>query len=160
VVLIADLRTSRLRGKLRRGYGVVEMQSVRFRIDFNQHCSIGPGKIDLLEAISRSGSISRAAQELGMSYRHAWLLVDSLNNSFTEPVTTSSVGGAGGGGVKLTPFGADLIRSYRVAGRRIETLVRTEFEDFLRKARSGATASLGRRRLVRRTGRSRTKPAS
>src|SRR3984893_9708934 len=52
------------------------MQGVRFRIDFNSRCSIGPGKIELLEDIARHGSIRQAALDLGMSYRHAWLLID------------------------------------------------------------------------------------
>ena len=43
---------------------------------------LGPGKVDLLEAIGRTGSISAAGRELGMSYRRAWLLVDALNHMF------------------------------------------------------------------------------
>ena len=52
---------------------------VRFRIDFANACYIGPGKIDLLEGIQKSGSLSQAARDLGMSYRRAWLLVEELN---------------------------------------------------------------------------------
>lgn len=109
------------------------MRSVRFRVDLNSQCSIGPGKIDLLEAISSTGSIRQAAVAMHMSYRQAWLLVDSLNRSFSEPVTTSSVGGTGGGGVELTAFGADLVRRYRIAGRRIETLARAVFAPLAQK---------------------------
>ena len=77
---------------------------VRLRIDFGPRSSIGPGKIGLLERIESTGSLSQAARELGMSYRRAWLLLDDLNHALTEPVTTASVGGAGGGGARLTPF--------------------------------------------------------
>lgn len=86
---------------------------VRLRIDFGPRSSIGPGKIALLERIEASGSLSQAARELRMSYRRAWLLLDDLNHALGEPVTTASVGGAGGGGARLTPFGRKLIIAYR-----------------------------------------------
>jgi molybdate transport system regulatory protein len=92
---------------------------IRFRIDFANNCYVGPGKIDLLEAIHRSGSLSQAARDLGMSYRRAWLLVDSLKSSFRESVTIAETGGKGGGGVTLTQFGRQLIRSYRALERDI-----------------------------------------
>jgi molybdate transport system regulatory protein len=125
------------------------MQSVRFRIDLGPKCSIGPGKIDLLEAIARSGSIRQAALELGMSYRRAWLLVDSVNRSFSEPSTRASVGGTGGGGVELTEFGAELVRRYRSASRRIESIAQAEFGDLAPKAR-GVAKDAGRRRIAKR----------
>jgi molybdate transport system regulatory protein len=86
---------------------------VRLRIDLGPSRSIGPGKVELLEHIDRSGSLSQAARELGMSYRRAWLLLDDLNHAFAEAVTTASVGGAGGGGARLTAFGRKLIAAYR-----------------------------------------------
>jgi molybdate transport system regulatory protein len=86
---------------------------VRLRIDLAPGSSIGPGKIALLEHIEASGSLSQAARELGMSYRRAWLLLDDLNHVLEEPVSTASVGGAGGGGARLTEFGRRLIAAYR-----------------------------------------------
>jgi molybdate transport system regulatory protein len=86
---------------------------IRFRIDFKKQCSIGPGKIDLLERIGATGSLSQAGRELGMSYRRAWLLLDSLNTSFREPVVATSIGGKAGGGATLTEFGAKLVETYR-----------------------------------------------
>jgi len=86
---------------------------VRLRIDLAPGSSIGPGKIALLERIEASGSLSQAARELGMSYRRAWLLLDDLNHVLGEPVSTASVGGAGGGGARLTEFGRKLIVAYR-----------------------------------------------
>jgi molybdate transport system regulatory protein len=86
---------------------------VRFRIDFAKHSSLGPGKILLLEAIRDSGSLSRGARNIGMSYRRAWLLVESLKESFREPVIRASRGGKEGGGMSVTSFGDALIRSYR-----------------------------------------------
>jgi len=87
---------------------------VRFRIDFAKNSYVGPGKIDLLEAIRDSGSLSQAARNIGMSYRRAWLLLESLKSSFREPVTLATTGGKGGGGVTLTSFGETLIKSYRL----------------------------------------------
>ncbi len=91
--------------------------AVRLRIDIGPDCSIGPGKIALLEQIERSGSLSEAARVLKMSYRRAWLLLEDLNRTLGHPVTTASVGGAGGGGAKITPFG----RQVAAAFREIET---------------------------------------
>jgi molybdate transport system regulatory protein len=86
---------------------------VRLRIDIGAGCSIGPGKIALLEQIERSGSLSKAARILNMSYRRAWLLLEDLNRTLGQPVTTASVGGAGGGGARITPFGQHVIATFR-----------------------------------------------
>ena len=107
---------------------------VRFRVDFTAACSLGPGKIDLLESIQRTGSLRQAAQALGMSYRRAWLLLDGLNRSFTEPASTASIGGQGGGGVTLTPFGLEIIRSYRAAAQAIDSAAQQELESIASKA--------------------------
>ncbi len=95
---------------------------IRFRIDFANHSYVGPGKIDLLEAIRDSGSLSQAARDLGMSYRRAWLLIDSVRYAFREPVTLATIGGKGGGGVALTRFGEELVDSYRALERDITEL--------------------------------------
>lgn len=91
------------------------MSDVRLtlRIDFGLAGAIGPGKIRLLEAIQKTGSISQAGRSLRMSYRRAWLLVDDLNRCFREPVVTTQPGGSHGGGAALTSFGRDLIKKYR-----------------------------------------------
>jgi molybdate transport system regulatory protein len=112
------------------------MQSIRFRVDLTPGCSIGPGKIQLLEAITRTGSLRRAATELRMSYRRAWLLLDEINHSFDEPATLATVGGAGGGGVILTTFGSELVHRYRAAARRIDAVAKAEFGTLVEKARA------------------------
>ena len=58
--------------------------------------AMGPGKAELIEHIGRTGSISAAAREMGMSYRRAWQLAESLNRTFREPVVTTAIGGARG----------------------------------------------------------------
>ena len=66
---------------------------VSIRIDLGTGGRIGPGKIALLEAISKTGSITAAAQSMNMSYRRAWLLVDELNKLLSEPAVTAAAGG-------------------------------------------------------------------
>jgi molybdate transport system regulatory protein len=129
---------------------------VRLRIDFGPASSIGPGKIALLEHIDRVGSLSQAARELGLSYRRAWLLLDDLNHSFTEPVAKSSVGGVGGGGVQLTQFAQRLITLYREVERATLEATRVRFTELLKEVEpeKGLKSRL-RRFLTRRTSKSR-----
>lgn len=85
----------------------------RIRITVGEVIAIGPGKIDLLEAIAETGSITAAAKHLDMSYRRAWLLLDELNRALRRPAVDSAKGGAHGGGSALTEAGRDLISLYR-----------------------------------------------
>lgn len=91
--------------------------AIRLRVDLGPGRSVGPGKIALLEQIEHCGSLSQAARQLKMSYRRAWLLLDDLNHAFSEAVTTASIGGAGGGGARLTPFGRRVVAGYREVER-------------------------------------------
>jgi molybdate transport system regulatory protein len=103
--------------------------TIRFRVDFGRRCSIGIGKIELMEGIARSGSLSEAARQMRMSYRRAWLLLADLNASFDEPVARASTGGRGGGGAVLTPFGERLIAGYRNMETGLQPLADTHFRD-------------------------------
>lgn len=95
------------------GAGVVSVTRLTLRVDFGSSRSIGPGKIRLLEAIERTGSISQAGRALGMSYRRAWLLIDDMNRCFRHAVVSAKPGGSQGGGAVLTEFGAGVVRDYR-----------------------------------------------
>lgn len=86
--------------------------AVRISLVFESGARIGPGKAQLLESIRDTGSISAAARDMGMSYKRAWLLLDSINQAFTEPVVIAATGGSGGGGAVLTPFGAEVLERY------------------------------------------------
>ena len=87
--------------------------SLMLRIDLQPGGRVGPGKIALLERIEEHGSISAAARTMRMSYRHAWELVDEVARCFGRPVVIAQMGGAGGGGTRLTPLGRDLVTEYR-----------------------------------------------
>lgn len=87
------------------------------RIDLPGGGRIGPGKILLLEAIDREGSISAAGRALGMSYRRAWDLVDALNKLAGCAVVEASTGGYRGGGATLTDAGRSLVADYRAIER-------------------------------------------
>ena len=75
--------------------------------------TIGLGKIDLLERLGKVGSISAAARQMGMSYKRAWFLLNSMQSGFREPLFVAKRGGSQRGGATLTPLGEDLIRRYR-----------------------------------------------
>jgi molybdate transport system regulatory protein len=115
--------------------------NIRFRIDFAENSNIGPGKIDLLEAIKDRGSLSVSARVLKLSYRRAWLLLDSLNKSFDKPVTINSVGGPGGGGAQVTEFGLLLIRRYRELEREIGVITNERLKDILPRVSGSASAT-------------------
>jgi molybdate transport system regulatory protein len=89
------------------------MTRLTLRIDFENGHQIGHGKVRLLELIAEHGSISRAAKDMGMSYRRAWLLADQVNQTFTSPVIETQHGGSGGGSARLTSFGHAVVGHYR-----------------------------------------------
>jgi len=66
----------------------------------------------LLEAIGRRGSLRVAAEELGMSYMHAWGLVKTMNRGFRAPLVELSRGGAGHGGARVTDLGVEVLALY------------------------------------------------
>jgi len=81
----------------------------RIWIESKDHVLLGEGRVQLLKAIATEGSLSKAAKSLGLSYKKAWSLIDSVNKSAKKPVTINSTGGKGGGGAELTDYGKQLI---------------------------------------------------
>lgn len=75
--------------------------------------AMGPGKADLLEAIQLEGSISGAGRRLGMSYRRTWLLVDTMNRCWAEPLVEAAPGGGANRGARVTPAGQAVLAAYR-----------------------------------------------
>lgn len=89
------------------------MTRIRLRIDFDGETYIGHGRIELLELIGRHGSIAKAAQAMGMSYKRAWYLIDGFSAMFREPLIERQHGGKGGGSATITPFGLRVVEEYR-----------------------------------------------
>ena len=102
----------------------------KFRIYFGDEIAIGPGKADLLEAIRASGSISKAARRLGMSYKRAWNLADTMNRCFKSPLIDTATGGGGGGGARLTAFGERVLAHFRSMEKRTDAAIRADLAAF------------------------------
>jgi molybdate transport system regulatory protein len=102
--------------------------SLSVRIDIDAGGRIGPGKIELLETIHRSGSISAAGRAMEMSYKRAWALVDEINRICRQAAVERQTGGKNGGGAVLTPFGTSLIARYRKIERNAASAARKELE--------------------------------
>ena len=81
------------------------MARLKLSIVLNSSARIGPGKAKLLESIRDTGSISAAAREMGMYYKRAWLLLDSINQAFEIPAVTAAVGDTGAAG-RSSPISA------------------------------------------------------
>ncbi|HEV3005097.1 MAG TPA: LysR family transcriptional regulator, partial [Pirellulales bacterium] len=86
---------------------------VRVWIERHGRALLGPGRLELLEAIDQWRSISAAAREIGMSYRRAWLLVQSINDAADGPLVEAAVGGLQGGGARLTNRGRHAAGMFR-----------------------------------------------
>lgn len=91
--------------------------SLSLRIDLEAEGRIGPGKVELLEHIATHGSISEGARRMGMSYKHAWTLIEEMNRLFRKPVVVGRKGGQRGGGSELTGLGLAIVTRYRAIER-------------------------------------------
>lgn len=111
---------------------------VRFRMRIRKGgtVALGPGKVELLEAVREHGSISAAARSLDMSYRRAWLLIDELNQSLKSPATVSEQGGQSGGGCVLTPVGENIVRLYRDVEVQAEQACAMQIAELIRLMRA------------------------
>src|SRR5688500_2979203 len=100
-------------------------KEIRFRcwIDINGERFFGPGRAELLELIDETGSISKAAKKMGMSYKKAWAMVDEMNAKASKPYVTSQKGGHKGGGTALTASGKQMLHAYNNIFNKINTIV-------------------------------------
>jgi len=104
----------------------------QIRIMFRKAIAMGPGKADLLQAIGETGSISAAARRMKMSYRRAWLLVDTMNQCFDGPLVETATGGNHGGGAQITELGKEVLRRYREMDAKASAAVAREIIAFTR----------------------------
>ena len=95
-----------------------------FRIYFGEEIALGPGKVELLRHISKTGSISEAAHRMDMSYNRAWLLVRTMNRCFKEPLVLASRGGDSRGGAEVTKAGRQVLALYKRLEAKIESASR------------------------------------
>lgn len=110
------------------------------RILTRQSPAIGPGKAALVSRIAETGSISAAARAMGMSYRRAWQLVEALNESFSQPVVRTAIGGRRGGGAQVTAFGRKLVREYHRMEDKASAAIARDLRDFSRNLRQPGKA--------------------
>ncbi|WP_293370840.1 LysR family transcriptional regulator [Nevskia sp.] len=110
--------------------------TVRIRWHLDDAIAFGPGKAELLAAIRDCGSISSAARKLDMSYRRAWLLVETMNRCFDPPLVASATGGSGGGGAKLTEAGLAVLAAFDQLQANVAAVIEAgqpSFEQHVRK---------------------------
>ncbi len=103
---------------------------VRPRVYIGTEIAVGPGKVDLLRQIDEMRSIAAAARALGMPYKRAWMLIDSLNQGFHRPVVKTATGGRGGGGASLTSLGRRLVAAYDALEERVNAGASAELKRF------------------------------
>ena len=105
--------------------------AIRSKIWFQDHTGeviFGLGRLKMLEAIQRTGSIQAAAKELKMSYRAMWGRITATEHRMGRQLLTRSIGGSSGGGSQLTPFAESLVQIYRDIHLRIATEADRLFE--------------------------------
>ena len=100
----------------------------RFRlwVDVNNEKFFGPGRAELLQLIDQTGSISKAAKSMGMSYKKAWAMVTEMNEHGKSAYVITKPGGEKGGGAEVTPVGKAVIKAYQKIIGRINTVVEKE----------------------------------
>ena len=103
----------------------------RLWLETNDGRFLGIGRLELLEHIAALGSISKAAQAMGMSYKRAWDLVSSMNAQAAAPLVTTQTGGSRGGGAVVTETGHAAIAAFRSLQGRFEAFMATETQQLL-----------------------------
>lgn len=87
--------------------------NTRLRVFIGPGVAIGPGKAEILQGIRETGSIAAAGRRMGMSYKRAWYLVETLNGHFGKPMVETTKGGRTGGGARLTALGDEVLDAFR-----------------------------------------------
>lgn len=108
---------------------------LRIRLVLGGGMMIGPGKADLLEGIETTGSIAAAGRRMKMSYKRAWMLVETLNTGFRAPLVTATRGGSSRGGASLTDLGREVLAAYRAM--EVKAAAATEAETAILRAAAG-----------------------
>ena len=86
----------------------------------------GPGPVELLESIEKTGSISKAAKGMGMSYKKACDIVSRIYGMAAKPFVVTSVGGEDGGGSAISAEAKEMIALYRGLRERFRLFLESE----------------------------------
>lgn len=119
---------------------MAEYPHMKLRVFLGPDTMFGPGKAELLQNISETGSIAAAGRRMGMSYKRAWYLINSLNAYFQKPVVISTKGGAKGGGASLTETGKSVLAHYQSMQRKAETAINNDLRKLAALAKPTASA--------------------
>ena len=111
--------------------------AMRLRLVLRPGAALGPGKIDLLEAIAETGSIRAAGNRFRMSYRRAWELVAELNGMFEKPLVVAESGGRGGGGAALTTQGRNVVKRFRGIEANAWAAIEADYRSLARSLKKG-----------------------
>ena len=96
---------------------------VRCWIDLDGERFFGPGRAELLQLIHETGSISKAAKSMGMSYKKAWEMVEGLNANGRKPYVIAHKGGEKGGGTEVTSTGLEMLAAYQKLSDKLYSIV-------------------------------------
>ena len=91
------------------------------------HLVLSEYRVRLLELVQETGSLSEAAKRMGLSYRRAWGKVREMEDNLGQPLLATAVGGAHGGGSKLTPLGEALTAAFQRFRGRLQEDMENEF---------------------------------
>jgi molybdate transport system regulatory protein len=106
---------------------------LRLRVYVKPDVMVGPGRAELLEGIRDTGSIAAAGRRMGMSYKRAWSLIETMNTEFGTAVVNGAKGGVHGGGSTLTPLGEEIVTRYRRMEKATEDAIRGDVAALTRK---------------------------
>ncbi|MFL9944222.1 winged helix-turn-helix domain-containing protein [Paraburkholderia graminis] len=107
-----------------------ELWQQGLRLHLAAGVAIGPGKAVLLQLIDETGSISAAARHLGMGYKTAWIMVESMNEHFVRPLVDVTKGGSKGGGARLTSLGHEVLQRYRSMEKKAAQAIEADAREF------------------------------
>jgi len=101
--------------------------------DENGNSIFGDGRMQILEAVDRLGSLNKAAQEMNMSYRSAWGKIKTAEERLGLHLVESKLGGGGVGGSRLTPQGRELLDRFNKLSQEIHELALSHFNELFNR---------------------------
>ena len=106
------------------------MKKIKFKcwVEENDEKFYGPGPNELLKRIEKEGSLSRAAEQMHMSYKKAWDMVKRLNQNSEEPLVILKKGGQHGGGAEITPHALRIIQEFEKLQEKLNALIEKQNE--------------------------------